>query len=324
MKSFKTLKLLSTFLLMLFLWSGKNFQASAQSNISLSISPPISYLQVPPGSTRTHTVVLENTSDQDITVIPSLVDFYSDGKTGRAIISEKLSFPFITFGTSDIKELLIPANKKAQLTLYIDVPKDAEEKEYPISILFFSKEDSSFPTLNASQNAKSKSQISGAIGSNLIILISHQSKLSQALNVISLKTPRFVDSFGEIKFLPLVKNETLASVAASGSAQILNWKKEVVSEFDIYPDVILGSSSRELRALRIGVDIDKPETGNFSYKPNILFGPYQIVINLENDGSPQNLKYIEVVYAFPFSIIVVIIIGMTIAATYYRKIKISR
>ncbi len=320
---FKFLRILVIFLLA-FIYSG-NFKSKvlAQSNISLSVSPPISYLQVPPGTTRKHTVVLENTGDKTIVVMPSIVDFSSDGKTGRAIISNELSFPYISFGTTEIKELSIPAHNKAQLTLYIDVPKDAVEKEYPLTILFFSKNGEYIPNFGLQGTNSTKSEISGGIGSNLVILVSKESKLANALKVVSLKTPKFIDSFGWIEFLPLVKNETISSISASGSAKILNWKKDTISEFEIYPDVILGSNTRELRALRPGITPDKPETGTFSYKPKFLLGPYQIIVSLENDFSQQQQtsKYIEVVYAFPFSIILVAILGIIITFVYIKKIK---
>ena len=316
----KTLSL--AILLSIFIFSGGyKSEVMAQTSINLSVSPPISYLQVPPGTTRSHTVVLENTGDKAITVTPSIVDFSSDGKTGRAIISNELSFPYITFGAEEVKELSVPAHKKAQLTLHIDVPKDADEREYPLTILFSSKKDSGLSGIDPLQVISSNSQISGGIGSNLVVLVSKESKLSQALKVVKLNTPRFVDSFGRIEFSPLIKNDSFSSSAASGSAEILNWKKEAVVEFEIYPDIVLGTNSREIRALRLGIKSDKPETGAFSYKPSFLLGPYQIVINLENDQQ-INSKYIEVIYALPFSIIFIVVIGTIIAVIYYKKVKI--
>ncbi|MBP7700927.1 hypothetical protein KA111_02575 [Candidatus Woesebacteria bacterium] len=295
-------------------------RAVAQSNINLSVTPPISYLHVSPGTTRDHTVILENTGDETITVLPSIVDFTSDGKTGRAVISNQLSFPYISFGASDIKELSVPAHKKAQLTLHIDVPSDAEEKEYPITVLFFSKRSAGFSELNPLQLTSSYSQVSGAIGSNLVVLVSKNPTLEQAIKIIDLKSKTFVDSFGKIEFIPLIKNDSLSSSTATGSAKILNWRKEVVAEFEIYPDVILGLNSREIRALRSGESSDKPETGSFAFKPKFLLGPYQIVVNVDENQLQKN-NYIKVVYALPFSLIFVFILGIIVMLFYSKKIK---
>ena len=323
MNGFKFLRMLTIFSLAFFFSGNYKSEVLAQSNISLSVSPPIFYLQVPPGTNRSHTVILENTGEKTIVVMPSIVDFSSDGKTGRAIISTELSFPYISFGTTQIKELSIPAHKKAQLTLYIDVPKNAVEKEYPLTVLFFSKNGGDASKIGTQQNNSTRSEISGGIGSNLVVLVSKENKLPNALKIISLHTPKFIDSFGGIEFLPLIKNESISSISASGSAKILNWKKDTISEFEIYPDVILGSSTRELRALRPGITSDKPETGTFSYKSNFLLGPYLIVVNLENDPlqQQQNTKYIEVIYAFPFSIVLVVALGIIITFVYMKKIK---
>lgn len=290
-------------------------KALAQSELQLTVSPPISYLQVPPGTSRTHTVVLENDGNQTITVLPSIVDFASDGKTGRAVISNQLSFPYISFGQSVIQELSIPPKKRAQLTLYIDVPADAVEKEYPLTILFFSKDNQGYNNLSTTS-----SEITGGIGSNLVVLTSHNSDFQQVPKVLDLNTPKIVDSFSSIEFTPLIENESLASYSASGSAKIVNWRKDTQVEFELYPDVILGNSTRELRALRPGISSDQPETGSFSYKPKMLLGPYQVVITL-NNSQGEVTQYVEVVYAFPFSVAIIILVGIVISLIYSKKIK---
>lgn len=292
-----------------------------ESKVSLTVSPPVSYLHVAPGSASNHTIVLENSGDTPITVLPTITDFTTDGKTGRVIVTNQLTFPYVSMGIDDsVKEVTIPPQKKAQLTLYIDVPNDAEEKEYPLSVLFFSKSD-----LEKTQNAEdskntNNSQISAAIGSNLIVLVSKQNTFTKVLEVLDVNAPKFIDSFQKLEFEPLVKNNSFGAVAASGSAKIVNWRKQTVAEYEIYPDTILGHNSRELRALLSNSELDKPELGSFSYKPKFMIGPYQIVITLRSQDNNTIAQFVDVFYAVPFAIILTIAIGIGIYINFAKKI----
>jgi hypothetical protein len=282
------------------------------SEIHLTVSPPISYLHVAPGTARNHTIILENKGNADITVLPTIVDFTTDGKTGGVIVTNKLSFPYVSMGVDNsVKEVSIPPGKKAQLTLYINVPKEAEEKEYPLSVLFFSKTE-----LDANQT--SNSQISAAIGSNLIVLVAKQNKFNKIFEVLDFNAPTFTDSFQKIEFSPSIKNNSLGAAVASGSAKIVNWRKQTITEFEVYPDVILGHNSRNVRALLSKSNPEQLEVGSFSYKPKFLLGPYQIVLTLLNEDNVEITQEIHVFYAFPVVVIVAVGIGLGIYL-YFKK-----
>lgn len=282
----------------------------AQSAIELIVSPPVSYLHVPPGTQKNHVITLENPSAQAITVTPKVVDFTTDGKSGQVIVLDSLSFPYISSGKSgQIGELTIPANSKAQLTLHIDIPNDAAEKEYPMTVLFISKEQNSY------SNKTLYSQVKAGIGSNLIVLTSYSNKLGTALSIVDLQKTTLVDSFSKIRFAPIVKNDTLATVTASGSAQIINFNEKIVAEFTVHPDNILGKNTRELRAGNFQLTDDLQKKSGFEYKPKFLFGPYKIILTLTQNNE-QILTTTEVVYAFPFSLLILCILGTMIYMIY--------
>ena len=287
------------------------------TDLNLTVTPQVSYLHVPPGSTTNHTIILENTGTSSITVMPSLVDFTTNGKNGQVILTNQLTFPYISFGEDNsVKEVTIPAGKKAQLTLHINVPKDAEEKEYPMSVLFFSKYD-----IERSRHiTNTNSQISAAIGSNLIVLVAKQNTFTKVFKIEHIYAPILIDSFQKITFSPLVKNNSLGAAQASGSAKILDWRKQTVAEFTIYPDTVLGHNSRELRSLLSNKDIEKPEVGVFTFKPKFMIGPYQIIISLTNENNEIITQEIHVFYALPISILLVTIIGFLIYF-YFAKAK---
>lgn len=286
------------------------------SDINLTVLPPVSYLHVAPGTTVNHTIILENSGETEITVLPTIVDFTTDGKTGRVIVTNQLTFPYISIGKENsITEVAIPPKKKAQLTLTISVPREAEEKEYPMTVLFFSKTE--MPLANQSTTY---SQVNAAVGSNLIVLVSKQNVFHKVLSIIDLHAPKLLDSFQDLSFVPLVKNESLGAVTASGSAKIVNWRKQTIAEFEIYPDVVLSHNSRELRALLSHANPEKPEVSSFSYHPRFLLGPYQIIVTLTNEQDVVITQSVHVFYAIPIVVLFVITIGIVISV-YFSKIK---
>lgn len=281
--------------------------AQDENGISLQVTPPVSYLHVAPGAAVTHTIILENNGTTEITVMPTISDFTTDGETGRAIVTNELSFPYISLGQDNaVTEVLIPPGKKAQLTLSITVPKEAEEKEYPLTILFFSR------TSVQTTQPTTHSQVSAAIGSNLVVLVAKQNVFSKVLSILDITAPSIIDSFQNISFTPVVKNESLGAVAASGSAKIVNWRKQTVTEFEIYPDVILAHNTRELRALLSSANPKKPEVTSFSYHPRFLIGPYQIIVTLTNEQGIVITQSIHVFYALPIAFVVVVLIGVAL------------
>ncbi len=296
-------------------------QETQGSEINLTVSPPVSYLHVAPGTAVNHTIILENNGNTSVTVLPTIVDFTTDGKTGRAIVTNQLTFPYISMGIDNsVTEVTIPPQKKAQLTLYINVPKDSEEKEYPLTVLFFSKNELEKTKNNISlQNSDTTdSQISAAIGSNLIVLVAKQNVFTKTLELFDFNAPKVIDSFGKVEFAPIVKNNSFGGVAASGSAKIVNWRKQTIAEFEIYPDIILGHNSRELRALLSNSDPKEPEVGSFSYKPKLLIGPYQIVVTLKNEQNAVITHAVHVFYAFPIVLLIAIGIGIAISLFFSR------
>lgn len=298
--------------------------AVAQTELNLTVSPPVAYLHVPPGTNSQHTIILENSGSAPITVYPRVVDFTTDGKSGQVRVTNQLTFPYVSIGRdNDVSEVTIPAQKKAQLTLYLEIPPEVEEREYPLTVLFFSSSEATDQssgdfTVNGANNTISNSNISGAIGSNLIVLVAKQNKFSKYLEVLDFQAPIILDSLQSLEFTPLVQNNSIGSISASGSAKIVNWKKETIAEFDIYPDTILGFNSRELRALLSNENLEQPEIASFKYKPTFLLGPYQIVLTLESEEGVIT-QAVHVFYALPLAILVAAGIGIGIAFVFRKK-----
>jgi len=280
---------------------------SAQTNqvnpgMTITVSPATSYLKIQPGNKATHLITITSQSNQVLEITPKIVDFRPDGRTGQPILSDTTNFPYLVDGTNHFPPIVLQPKERAQLTLAFDPPPGSPDKEYPMTVLFTARPASS-------ELAKdSASEISGAIASNIIVLVSRDQEPPPQVSIKDFGTFRLVDSFGLISLKPVAENESFAAIVASGSATISNWQGKPLAKFPLYPDSILGLSTRELRSFVI-----ENTPGNesepslvpqpFKFDKPFLFGIYRIGLVLNNTAGEITL------IALPFSVIVAILVG---------------
>ncbi|NCN83176.1 MAG: hypothetical protein GW947_04395 [Candidatus Pacebacteria bacterium] len=262
--------------------------ASAQEvGFTLVVSPAQSYLKILPGNKASHTISLENSGTETLEVSPKVLDFVTDGKTGIPILLGKTEFAYLNLTDALYQPITLAPHGKAQLTLSFTVPPGAKNKEYPLSILFSAHKPGS------DQTELDASPVTGSVVSNLVVLVSDESEATKKLTLSTLGAPRFVDSFSNITFAPVIKNEAYAAAIASGSATLYNWQGKQIADFPIYPDSVLGFSTRELRSYTTEL---QPRL--FVYKAPFLLGPYKLEVQIDN-STEQIL-----IFALPFSLLV--------------------
>lgn len=269
--------------------------------VDLAVSPPTAYMKVKQGSNATHTVVIENLSDQPLVVTPKIVDFTSDNKTGVPVLSQDTTFPYFDFDAKSLDPLNLPPKGKAQLTLKMSIPSGVPNQEFPMTVLFESKPNTDFSLTPGT------AQVRGTIGSNLILLVSSESDVTNSVSISSFSTAPIVDSFRPITFTPVMSNTGYAGAAASGSAQIKNWRDVVIAEYELRPTVILGNSSRAMET----TDAEGNFTTQFYYKPLILLGIYKISANItiQNTDQPIYITQTKTILALPLSVVVLLLLG---------------
>lgn len=250
-------------------------------------------------------------------VTPNMVDFMPDIKTGAPVLSDRLSFPYFTRPSSGMMATRIEAGQTAKLQFKIEPPLTAPEREYPISIVFSADKPSSISGSTRGSADEPKSRVSGAVASNLIILISDKDKLEKKLSVQDFGVTKIVDSFQELNPKPIVRNERFSANTASGSAKLVSWTGKTIKEYKIYPDNILGLSTRGIRASESADDL--LSIVDFKFKPALMIGPYKFVIALDNDG--QIDQFSKNIIALPFSVGLVTLVGVGVATVYWYKIK---
>jgi hypothetical protein len=199
------------------------------------------------------------------------------------------------------------------------VPEDAAEKEYPLTILFQN-------TPLQSNNDSSQSQLVGAIGSNVIVLISKDDQLAELINIDSIGLPFFVDSFKKVEIIPKIKNNHFAATSMAGSVVVKNMLDTEVAQFRIFPDTILGYSSRNARALRGDFEPDiEPEALPFAFKPTFLLGLYRIEVTFTapyTSETPDQIIAYDTFTFFAFPVLPTIAMLMSsLSALFYFKYR---
>lgn len=310
-------------------------QTTNSKAIDLIVTPPVEYLSLKPGESTQHRVVIEQKGQVPIEVTPHLVSFESDGISNSPLLTSESDFKqfqlelpipqidtSIQLASSDSAPspmmlpakgfVLQPGEKKTVGITFTAVPNNIE-KEYPLTLLFFAKAQEDEYTSDSSQdgtknntNLGSQTNVQGAIGSNIILLISNSDRNRGNITIESIRPPKIVDSLSDLHFSILAKNTGAHATQASGSAKITNWQGTEVAQFMFFPDMILANTSRLLRTAGSSDINDTKEdldptavTTTFVYKPFFLLGPYTITANIENEVQSTT------VFALPYSIIIV-------------------
>lgn len=289
-----------------------------EHHFTLAVSPSTGYIQVKPGTEVIHSVIVSNKGSEPVTIVPRVVDFEADGKTGEPVLAGDTTFPYLANQETVLVPVTIEPGGQANLPFVIKPPSTAPLHEYHLTILFEHQHAGS--TSQPDSDSPATSTLVPTIGSNLVVLVAGDDQRPQ-LKIESLQRLRVLDSFRPLVFTPLARNDGDAAVIASGSARIKDWRGRVVAQFSLYPDVVLAESSRELRAAREAAPVlpDDPDASiatllepvPFSYTSPLLLGPYSIEFALTTetpDGITTATQQFTVI-ALPLSALV--ILGLT-------------
>lgn len=289
----------------------------AQTTLNLSVTPPVAYLKLKPGSSAVHTITVENQGEIALEVQPKVVDFVPDGLTGQPILQNQTSFPHLHPESQQLPPLTLAPRQRAQLSLKFDVPVGAPEQEYPLTVLFEAR------AAHQPQLSETTASLQGSLGSNLIVLVTGQDQLAKNLRLKDLKARRVLDSFATLTFTPILENLQPHTSLASGSAKIKNWRGQTVAEYKLYPDAVLGFSTREARAQVAPaqaptLDAAQPAItpGGFTYAAPFVLGPYTIEITLDQGENqpPQTIR--ATIVALPLVVLALLVVGTGIIVGY--------
>ncbi|MBT3249415.1 MAG: hypothetical protein HN846_03185 [Candidatus Pacebacteria bacterium] len=292
-------------------------------DLDLTIFPPTAYLSIKPGTSLTHRMILKYEGAVRVKILPELVDFTTDGLTGTPVLQKPSQIEYIKLQNTD-KQLgtpfILDPGSQVELVLAISPPLHAKQGEQPLSLVLTAVPDTTVVFDGGS------AQASGAIASNVILSVQNDFDNRGELQIKEIQLPKFVDSFSSIKFEVLAKNIGRNGAAANGQIRLdHSWSGKELKHWYIYPDVVLASSTRQLRALTQDPDELDPAAEiifeKLNYKPPFLIGPYEITVDLSsaNQNNDSLHQRTQRIIAFPFSIIGLLLLGVVLYIIITKK-----
>jgi hypothetical protein len=276
---------------------------SAQSDYALSVYPPSAYLKIKPGTTANHTIELTNTTTNTIVVTPKVFDSKPKADSGYPEMQPTFSFPYLSEQVQKMSPILIKPGETNSFSLDFTVPPEAITKEYPLTVLF----SSTIEQTSTNNQADSNSKLYGVIGANLVVLVSSDETLPNLLQIVDIEVPRLLDSLRGLSFTPMLINQGVQTVVASGSATIVDTFGKTVFQAQIYPDMVLGKQQRSARALMPQKDSKLPEPTVFSYDPLFLLGKYTITTKIIDGQGNSSSSHTKTIIALPYSFLIVVL-----------------
>ena len=300
-----------------------------RSDLDLSLKPAVTYLTVEPGHSQTYQLTIAHNGTTPLTITPQTVEFTPDAATGIPQLDLNTSVDFVTVKDESALSLadfkLLPHTQR-QLTVTVNPPLDAVQKEYHLSLLLKAE-----ATTQPAANQKSGSVTSAVVASNLIVLVTSAEIGSGPLTISQIQANGIFDSLKPLKFRVSAKNEGLKAAPVKGKVRVLNWLNQEVASFPVATTIILGESSRNLSyyvngtpSAELAAQNSQPLSDKFIYDQPFLIGPFTLEASLESTSEQKNTLIVQKkVLALPISIICVLLLalGAYLLVIYFRHHK---
>ncbi len=294
-----------TLVLTFFLFTPVKSQAAS---ISLGVYPPLIKITTSPNSHIHQDITISNyASDPTIVTISFKMFKPSDKKNGQIIFlanTDKAKNFFsehvkILDGSIPVNQVLLAPRQHKSLSIDITLPKDQQETDYYISILFISN--------NSMQTKSNASVLSGGIATNILLSVVPQPTVELGY-IKQFTAPRLIDK-DPIPFLVEATNQGKHFFAATGKIRIVNMLFGSENIIQLQPAVILSNSSRYL------TDYGGNSLSPIEWKHGFLFGIYRADLEMNFGKNPKTFHKTIYFYSYPvlgfgIALIVFIFIGI--------------
>ena len=249
------------------------------------VQPAVAYLQIDGGQEKNLLYTLTNRSQQTVRVTLEVASFRPDGISGALQLEPVCAFPYIAFTDGEPVVILQP-NETRAVSVTVAPPLGVAVREYPLTLLF---------TMAPETTETVGSEVNLQVGSNLIVRTDANNIDLSNLSLRVDGASSVIDSWSQPKVQIVVDNWGDFGTLIAGTVTLKRSSGEVVAQWSLYNDLILGQSSRRARAL-VGEDnyerpilIDDLPLGNF------LLGSYVLEATVVS-GHPAADPALETVY----------------------------
>lgn len=266
--------------------------------IGLSISPPLDVVDIGDRDHLTLAFTVENISNQDMIITPSVRSFHADQESG-AVVLDQNSFPtYISVQTPGFAlrtPFFLPSGKQQQLVLSITIPP-ALMRDLTLTFLAEGK-----PTTQGHIGEGASTSIRTTVGANMILRIRGGSNATDILTLEQLHAPSVVDIFSSVELGLRAHNNDVTTHQVRGTLT-LSRGGSIISTYAFSPDMILPGSSRNLRFVR-EKDGDKEPITTEVMGPFIP-GQYTATVSLASEEGSVH-SYSTTILILPISLFLV-------------------
>lgn len=262
---------------------------TAQSAISLSVSPPLFEAIIKPGKEVSQIYTITNNGGDTI-ITPKIVYFETEDKQGNVKITEDKAPEWLRYEKEPFN---LKFGDSKQFTVLISPPEDTEEIDHFLTLVF----ESTTPTDILGQNAVFyKSQI----GTNILLSISKDGNLKKSAQIIEFTAPFIIDSLSPLPYTLVLSNNGNSFWKPIGKI-IVNDQTLKLAEQNV-----LSGSSREISC------IENETLSSCEIKDKFLIGKYSANLEFTIDEDPKVYKKEVTTYIFPFTYTAIFIILLTL------------
>jgi hypothetical protein len=287
----------------LVIWLFATPSVAMAQEVSLSISPPITELTIQPGKSFNQVFTLKN-DGAPVTVTPKIFPFIPLDKQGHAeIIEDKNSVDvFASWFYFDQSPVSLGTTGSRDFYLKITPPATAEEKDYYFTFIVEVQNDNNLGINNSLAQAR--------IGANLLISVSKDGNPQKKASAITFSAARLIDSFSTLNYKVVIGNTGFSFFKPTGKITV-DQIFGSTTVLNLAPLNVLVGGAREISCIQSEEIVPCTLPGKF------LIGIYRSDLNFTIDDSGTAIAKQIYTIAFPFSVLISIIVIFII----YRIIK---
>ncbi|HAU99341.1 MAG: hypothetical protein UX04_C0008G0007 [Microgenomates group bacterium GW2011_GWF2_45_18] len=299
-------------------------QSGSSAAFGLTITPPVTQMQIKPGKSIILAFTIENTGANDLSVTAFFSDLLVDADTGAPRTSYTPAvFPYARLQNLD-KSLntpfVLPAGKTDQLVVKFEIPSTMSEREYNLTLML-QGEPISHTTYDQIGN-KNRASAVGFVGAHVLLSITHTGQDLSELIVDEVRASSFFDSLRPLTFRVFAFNQGKTRGTVQGTVRIKSMWTNQEETITILPEYVLAQSRRELRGSITESSLSQSTLPTlFSVQRAFFIGPQRIEVELTHDAGKASTRKTITVFAVPFSLLFLFFAGsgLWILRVYLKK-----
>jgi len=261
--------------------------AKAQST-TLSITPPVVEILIAPGKKLIQNFTFKVDGD-NLAVIPEIHIAKPTDNHGHMTIDPMPYNPStisLTISANHaLGQVVSLKNNELNLGLTFDAATVDTAEDIYLALIF---------KVVSTDLLESASSTLPAISSLILVTINPSGVTPIDLNIENFDLPLFHDSYLPLTIAPTLKNNVPIMLRPRGSFEVLNANGKTIHSLPLYPNLILGQSSRGIQA-----DIkDLPSSLTWSPTWN-NFGPYRLRLTIKTEGGTKIVEVEKPLWIVP-------------------------